>query len=166
MKLKAEIGGRSLEVEIVRNGDSLSAVVDGRKYDLEVGEPLPGVYLFKNDGKVTEASVTGTTKEIRKVGIGSNDFEIRIADPKQLRGSVYGGDSGEGSSQIKTAMPGKVVRILVNVGDEVSNGDGVIVVEAMKMQNELKSHRDGTIKEIRASEGENVNAGDVLVVIE
>ena len=88
MKLKAEIGGRSLEVEIVRNGDNLSAVIDGRKYDLEVGEPLPGVYLFKNDGKVTEASVTGTTKEIRKVGIGSNDFEIRIADPKQLRGSA------------------------------------------------------------------------------
>lgn len=166
MKLKAEIGGRSLDVEIVRNGDSLSAVVDGRKYDLEVGEPLPGVYLFKNDGKVTEASVTGTTKEIRKVGIGSNDFEIRIADPKQLRGSAYGGDSGEGSSQIKTAMPGKVVRILVKVGDEVSNGDGVIVVEAMKMQNEIRSPKNGTVSSVRVAEGDTVKAGQILLSIE
>ena len=57
MKLKAEIGGEAREVEIVRDGDRLSAVVDGRTYDLELGEPLPGVYLFKNEGKVTEASV-------------------------------------------------------------------------------------------------------------
>ena len=166
MKLKAEIGGESHEVKIVRDGDRLSAVVDGRTYDLELGEPLPGVYLFKNEGKVTEASVIVSSKELKKVRIGSNEFEVMIVDPKQLRGSAHGGDSGEGSSQIKTAMPGKVVRILVAVGDMVSNGDGVIVVEAMKMQNELKAHRDGTIKEIRAAEGENVNAGDVLVVIE
>lgn len=166
MKLKAEIGGASYEVEIVRIGDQLSATVDGRKYDLECGEPLPGVYLFKNEGKVTEASVTDSSKELKMVAIGANEFEIKIADPKQLRGSAHGGDSGEGSSQIKSAMPGKVVRILVAVGDWVSHGDGVIVVEAMKMQNELKSHRDGTVKEIRSAEGENVNAGDVLVVIE
>ncbi|MBK9768393.1 MAG: hypothetical protein IPP63_16025 [Chloracidobacterium sp.] len=63
-------------------------------------------------------------------------------------------------------MPGKVVRILVEIGAEVKIGDGIIVVEAMKMQNELKAHRDGIIREIRAAEGENVNGGDVLVIIE
>ena len=98
--------------------------------------------------------------------IGSNEFEVKIVDPKRLRGSVHTADSGEGSSQIKTAMPGKVVRILVEIGAEVKIGDGIIVVEAMKMQNELKAHRDGIIREIRAAEGENVNGGDVLVIIE
>ena len=63
-------------------------------------------------------------------------------------------------------MPGKVVRILKAVGDEVAKGDGVIVVEAMKMQNEMKSPKDGVIKEIRVAESDTVGAGDILVVIE
>ena len=63
-------------------------------------------------------------------------------------------------------MPGKVVRILVEQGAEVKQGEGVIVVEAMKMQNEMKAPKDGIIKEIRVAEGATVNAGDILVVIE
>ncbi|REJ79531.1 MAG: hypothetical protein DWQ47_02075 [Acidobacteria bacterium] len=63
-------------------------------------------------------------------------------------------------------MPGKVVRIIAKEGDEVVSGDGVIVVEAMKMQNEMKSPKDGAVKKILKQEGETVNAGDVLVVIE
>jgi len=63
-------------------------------------------------------------------------------------------------------MPGKVVRILVEAGAEIKTGDGVIIVEAMKMQNELKARKDGVVKEIRFSEGSTVNAGDVLVIIE
>ncbi len=63
-------------------------------------------------------------------------------------------------------MPGKIVRILVESGAEILQGDGVIVVEAMKMQNEMKSPKDGIVKEIRFAEGETVNAGDVLAAIE
>ncbi len=63
-------------------------------------------------------------------------------------------------------MPGKVVRVLVEQGAEVQTGDGIIVVEAMKMQNEMKSPKDGIIKEIRFTEGATVNAGDVLAIIE
>ena len=63
-------------------------------------------------------------------------------------------------------MPGKVVRIIAEAGAAVQKGDGIIVVEAMKMQNEMKSPKDGVVKEIRVSEGSTVNAGEVLVVIE
>ncbi|MBK6587173.1 MAG: hypothetical protein IPG22_02470 [Acidobacteria bacterium] len=63
-------------------------------------------------------------------------------------------------------MPGKVVRVLVAQGDTVQKGDGVVVVEAMKMQNEMKSPKDGVIAAIKAAEGDTVGAGDVLVVIE
>ncbi len=63
-------------------------------------------------------------------------------------------------------MPGKVVRVLVEEGPEVNIGDGVLIVEAMKMQNEMKSSKDGIIKEIRFAEGATVNAGDILVIIE
>jgi biotin carboxyl carrier protein len=63
-------------------------------------------------------------------------------------------------------MPGKVVRIVAEVGQEVKIGDSIIVVEAMKMQNEMKSPKDGVVKEIRAENGATVNTGDVLAVIE
>jgi len=166
MKLKAEIGGEQRDVEIVRDGDVLTAVVDGRRYSLEVSEPEPNVWLLKNDGAITELSVFESAKGISTVRSGANTFDVRVIDPKRLRGSETGAGAGEGSSEVKTAMPGKVVRILVAVGDTVIHGDGVIVVEAMKMQNELKAPRDGTIKEIRFSEGENVNAGDVLIMLD
>ncbi len=63
-------------------------------------------------------------------------------------------------------MPGKVVRVLVEAGAEVSKGDGILVVEAMKMQNELKSPKDGTVREIRAADGQTVATGEVLATIE
>ena len=63
-------------------------------------------------------------------------------------------------------MPGKLVRILVEQGAEIKQGEGVLVVEAMKMQNEMKSPKDGVVKEIRFAEGATVNAGDILAVIE
>jgi biotin carboxyl carrier protein len=76
------------------------------------------------------------------------------------------GSEADGASEIKTAMPGKLVRVLVEVGAEIKKGEPVLVVEAMKMQNEMKSPKDGIVKEIRFAEGATVNAGDVLAIIE
>jgi biotin carboxyl carrier protein len=100
------------------------------------------------------------------VTLAGHTFDVNIIDPKRLRGSASGSGHDHGHAEIRTAMPGKVVRILKAAGDSVTKGEGVIVVEAMKMQNEMKSPRDGTIGEIRVSEGDTVGAGDVLVVID
>jgi biotin carboxyl carrier protein len=89
-----------------------------------------------------------------------------MIDPKRLRGTEKGDDDEMGRAEVRTAMPGRVVRILVKVDSEVEKGDPVIVVEAMKMQNELRSPKDGVVREIRAAEGSNVNGGDILVVID
>jgi biotin carboxyl carrier protein len=97
---------------------------------------------------------------------GETDFEITLSDPKRMRHSAGAGENAEGAAEIKTAMPGKVVRILVEAGAEVKQGDGVLIVEAMKMQNEMKAPKDGIVREIRAEQGATVNAGDVLAVIE
>ena len=72
----------------------------------------------------------------------------------------------EGKKKIVAPMPGKVVRVLVKEGAEVEAGQGVVVVEAMKMQNELKSPKQGTVQKVIAVEGANVNAGDVLLIVE
>jgi biotin carboxyl carrier protein len=77
-----------------------------------------------------------------------------------------GAEAGGGRVQIKASMPGKVVRVMVEAGALVETGDALVVVEAMKMQNELKSPKSGTVIEVRAETGATVNAGDVLVIVE
>ncbi len=98
--------------------------------------------------------------------IGRHSLDIKLFDPKRLRGSGIDAEHGDGAAEIRTAMPGKVVRILVEKGASIEKGDGVLVVEAMKMQNELKSPKSGIVKDIRVEEGSTVAAGDVLAVIE
>lgn len=167
MKLQAKIGDETSAVSVKEEGNRLFAEIDGRKYGLEAVRPETGqVSLRFDDGRKIEARVELDAEGRCVVWIDGRSIEVELADPKKLRGSNTSNADTAGVADIKTAMPGKVVRLIAAVGDTVEKGDGVIVVEAMKMQNELKSHRDGTIKEIRASEGENVNAGDVLVVIE
>ena len=169
MKLIGELDDEKHEIDITRgDGLKLTAKVDGRTYELEASEPEPNVYLFKHDNQIHQIFVSPNEKsgEPFAVNADGNNFEIKIFDPKRLRGTGAGNGTAEGASEIKTAMPGKVVRVLTEVGAEVKQGDGVIIVEAMKMQNEMKSPKDGVIKEIRFAEGATVNAGDVLAVIE
>ena len=167
MKLKAEIGDDKHEIEIEYGGPTMSVRVDDREYNLEVSEPEPGVYLFKHNGRVYEATVSkshvGAPTHVR---IGSSEYDVRLIDPKRLRGASGAADHGDGVAEIKTAMPGKVVRILVEAGATVEQGDGILVVEAMKMQNELKSPKSGVVKDLRAKEGATVGAGDILATVE
>lgn len=166
MKLNAEIGDQKLAIEVARQGGTVSAIVDGRSYEMVVSEPESNVYLFKYKGSVHEAVVSLLADGTHSVTVGRLEFSIRLADPKRLRGSGGGEDLAGGASEIKTAMPGKIVRILVAEGDQVGKGDGVIVVEAMKMQNEMKAPREGRVSKIKVSEGDTVAAGDVLAVID
>jgi len=166
MKLQAELNNEKHDVEIRRDGDKVFATIDGRSYELEASEPEPNVFLLKHEAKIYEVYVSPEATGTSHVRIGDNEFDITVHDLKRLRGSGSGHEHGEGLAEIKTAMPGKVVRVLVEPGAGVKKGDGVIVVEAMKMQNEMKSPKDGVVKEIRSSEGSTVNAGDVLAIVE
>lgn len=168
MKLQAEYKDQTDEIEIRRDGEKVFATVGGRSYELEASTPEPNVYLLKHEGRVYEVFVSprqgpGGQVDLR---VGTHEFEISLVDPKRLRSAAAGKAQDHGMAEIKTAMPGKVVHVLVEVGAEVAKGDGIIVVEAMKMQNELRSPKDGVVKEIRGAEGATVNAGEVLAVIE
>lgn len=162
MKLLAEINTEKHEVEITREGEKVYAKINGREYELEVSEVEPNVFLFKHDNQIHQ--IYSAPNGI--VNVGNNQFEVKIIDPKKLRGSASGDSAADGIAEIITAMPGKIVRILVEEGAEVTHGQGVIVVEAMKMQNEMKSPKDGIVKTIKVEEGATVNAGEVLVIIE
>ncbi|HEY0082954.1 MAG TPA: biotin/lipoyl-containing protein [Pyrinomonadaceae bacterium] len=169
MKLIAEIAGAQQELEISRDGARARATVDGRSYEVEVHEPEPGLYLLMHGGRVYECRVergAGAARGLSEVRLHDVAYEVALTDPKRLRGARGAGAEASGRAQVAASMPGKVVRVLVEVGAIVEAGDGLVVVEAMKMQNELKSPKSGTVIEVRAGNGATVNAGDVLVVVE
>jgi biotin carboxyl carrier protein len=165
MKLALRIDGAPEEIlEILapvprcrfRIGDSpeLSA-------DVEV--PEPGVYSVLIDGRSYEARVEETPTALVVV-LDGRRFEIEARDPRRF--SRKGGAAGaDGVQAIAAPMPGKIVRVLVKVGDEVAAGQGLLVVEAMKMQNEMKAARAGTVLSLAASDGATVTAGEVLATI-
>jgi biotin carboxyl carrier protein len=97
--------------------------------------------------------------------VGSTRFAADVRDPRSLRGRTRAGDD-QGPKKITAPMPGKVVRLLVGERDEVEAGAGIAVVEAMKMQNEIRSPKKGRVQKIIVSEGAAVNAGDVLAIVE
>lgn len=166
MRLQAQVGEDMSTVDIKRDSDRVFALVDDREYELDALEPEPNVYLLKHEGRVYEALVETGLDGLTNVEVNNKQFYVRLIDPKSLRVSGASAVVSDGIVEIRTAMPGKVVRIIVAEGDEVKKGDGILVVEAMKMQNEMRSPKDGTVKTIRAVEGTTVAAGDVLAVIE
>ncbi len=168
MKLLAETNGEKYEIEIVRDTDRVFAIIDGRKYELEATEPEPNIFVFKLGSSIHQVFISPQINPADpfEVQIENTGFDILLTDPKRLRSAGQISDHGGGLAEIKTAMPGKVVRILVAQGDTVEKGGGIIVVEAMKMQNEMKSPKDGIVSEIRFAEGDTVAAGDVLAIIE
>ncbi len=167
MKLLVNSGGETRELELTRDGSNIFAELGGKRYEIDISTPEPGVYLLKNGLRISEATVISQPEQGRfKVTTSENQFEISVADPRRLRASGAAGADADGIAELRTQMPGKVVRIIAALGDDVEAGDGVVVVEAMKMQNEMKSPKSGRVREIRCAEGDTVNAGDILVVIE
>jgi biotin carboxyl carrier protein len=151
VKLRAIIGDAEEEVRLELDGERVSARIGARVYELEAREIEPGVYLFFFGNTVREFRV---------------DDEIKIIDPRRLRSGQNSGGHHHGVAQIVAPMPGKVVKVQVEAGAAVEKGAGVVVVEAMKMQNEMKSPRTGTVVSINVQPGDTVNAGDVLAVLD
>ena len=139
-------------------------LIDGKPVeplqDAKVLEIEPGVYSILIDGASHEVRIGDGY-----VAVSGRRFEYEVEDPRKWKRS---GDAagGGGRAAIVAPMPGKVVRVLVSVGDEVEAGQGLVVVEAMKMQNEMKAPRAGKIAAINVKENDSVNAGAVLAVIE
>ena len=151
MKLRAIIGDQEEELELKLDGNRVSARLGTRVYELEAREIEPGSYLFFLGNKVREVRV---------------DDAIQIIDPRRLRSGQNSGGHHHGVAQIVAQMPGKVVKVQVEAGATVEKGVGVVVVEAMKMQNEMKSPRAGMVVSVNVKPGDTVNAGDVLFVLD
>jgi biotin carboxyl carrier protein len=128
--------------------------------DAEIVETEPGVWSILSGGASYEARVAGD-----EITIDGYSLSFEVDDPRRWKRSSHAAEA-QGRATIAAAMPGKVVRIIVSVGDEVVAGQGVLVIEAMKMQNELKAPRDGHVTSIEVKENDSVTAGARLLTIE
>jgi biotin carboxyl carrier protein len=168
MKLRAKLNDQDHALTIECVEDLTIVQVDGRKYELRIREPEDGCYLILVDTYVYEASVSAVRHDLEtlEVSLRGRSYPITIVDPRRLRSSQTSERHHHGATEIRAQMPGKVVRVLVDLGAEVSKGAGIVVVEAMKMQNEMKSPRAGIVGLIRVSPGDTVARGDLLAVVE
>lgn len=169
MKLTAKHNQENHEISFERVDGRLFAQVGERSYDVSVRELDDGLYLLMRDGDVYECLVVRDRAQQTTftVQLRNRTYVTTVIDPRRL-GSVNGASvhAGGGAAKITSPMAGKVVRVLVEQGAQVKAGDGIVLVEAMKMQNELKTPRDGVVTEIRTVENAAVNTGDVLAIIE
>jgi biotin carboxyl carrier protein len=165
VKVKAVIGDREHDLNVQIDGGSLRAEIEGRVYELELREPEPGSYLFFRDAEVHECRVN-KVQDGFDVSLHGRNYAVAITDPKRLRSGQDSDRHHHGLTEITAPMPGKVVRVHIETGATVEKGAGVVVVEAMKMQNEMKAPRAGVVVSINVKPGDTVNAGDVLAIVE
>jgi biotin carboxyl carrier protein len=136
---------RELKVDaVILDESSYSLLIDGSSFDVTVHRSLTSYHVTVN-------------------GVA---FEVALRDPKQLRHQTGEDQDSAGPASVAAPMPGKLVKLLVAEGDSVKEGQGVAVVEAMKMQNELKAPKSGTVERVAVGEGQALNAGQVLLTIQ
>lgn len=163
----ARSGERDHRLDVRQDTDGLRVRLDDREFDVDFLQVDPGLYSLLIGGRSYEIDLL-EVEEALMVLVDGQPFRVEVQEERErrLRAAAGKGEVKAGKRVVTAPMPGKVVRLLVRPGDAVRPGDGIIVVEAMKMENELKAPAAGTVKEIRVEEGRAVGGGDVLVVIE
>ena len=145
VKYQVRLNGKEMTVSCIRTDEgSLSIIVSGESYAVHCER----------------------TAEAVQVALRGAIYECHVSDPRSLRTRRKAGLVDSGEQKLTASMPGKVVRIISTVGDQIKAGQGILVIEAMKMQNEVRSPKDGQLKKLLVHQGANVVAGEVLAIIE
>jgi biotin carboxyl carrier protein len=162
VKYEIVLGGKSAVISVTserfeyqRDG---SAAIEGQYSAAPAGE---GTWSILIDGRSYAVGILGAGE----VSVNGRVFHVDVFDPRELRGRRSAADNS-GPQAVAAPMPGRVIRVLVEPGQQVAADEGLIVVEAMKMQNEMKSPRAGRVAAVKTVAGATVSAGDVLLVIE
>lgn len=163
MTVWIEIGGKKRRVELPSAiaAGAMECVVDGKAIPVDAQTLQPGVMSLVVEGRQYRCVLDGDA-----IVIDGKRFAFEVSDPRSLQGRRGAGAGAAGPRTVKAPMPGRVVRVLVAVGVDVAEQQGVVVIEAMKMQNELKSPKAGRVIRVAVAVEDTVGAGDVLVVVE
>ena len=136
----------------------------GNEVTVHVQVVSAGCYSLLIDNQSYDVTVGGE-RDLYHVNVNGQTFDVRLRDPKQFSGGHTGGEGNDDPVSVSTPMPGKVVKLLVQQGDSVIAGQGLAVVEAMKMQNELRSPKAGRVITVNVQENQAVNAGESLMIV-
>jgi biotin carboxyl carrier protein len=142
---ECRLNGQPVNIDpVITRRDVLSLLVDGHAYEIRREQTATDLHMW----------------------VGSSRFAVELRDPRSLRSRQKAAGDEKGPRKIFAPMPGRIVRLLVAENSEVAAGQGIVVVEAMKMQNEIKSPKKGIVKKISATPGAAVKPGDVLAIVE
>jgi biotin carboxyl carrier protein len=166
MKFDVVINDTQRVVELERDGNGWRISLDGEVVDADAVEIAPDIFSILLDGKSHEIRATPSLAGSLTLQTGRHEFIAAVTDPRAWRGRRHGALEAEGRQQILAPMPGKIIRVLVQAGEKVEAGQGLLVVEAMKMQNEIRSPKSGTVERLLVKEGQPVIAGEVLAWID
>ena len=174
MQYDVLIGERTRTVVVQRAGDGFTVTIDGTAFDVHASR-VDGALLSLLVGQGREArpsrsvpAVVVSGKTPGDLGVHVNGRQVRVSVTERGRARRGGSAAahGTGPQRLMAPMPGKIVRVLVALGDVVEAGQGLVVVEAMKMENELRAAKAGRVASIAVAEGQSVDAGAVLAVVE
>jgi biotin carboxyl carrier protein len=164
LAVEVEVDGVIRRLSIERPAEDCVIHMDGRAIPVDLYQPMPGVLSLLIDGR-SYRCVRSVMADEQTIAVGGRQHQVAVTDRRSLRGQRKRPGAGNGALQIKASMPGRVARVLVTQGEAVLAHQGVVVIEAMKMQNELKTARDGRVVELRVAAGDKVTSGQVLAVI-
>jgi biotin carboxyl carrier protein len=159
------VNARKRRLELNREGEGWRCLLDGREIRIDVVSPHADIVSLLIDGKGYEIRRERAASG-EHIWIGNHPYPSEVRDPKSWGSRRPAAGDQSGPKQLLAAMTGKVIRILVREKEQVEAGQGVVAVEAMKMQNEIKSPKKGVIQKILVAQGSTVHAGDVLAVVE
>ena len=168
MQYEVEVGGRRLPIVVTRSGDGFSVSVDGRMWQVDAARiDAHTLSLVADTASSYEVSVAADPVSGQlAVHVGATPVAVTLNGRRRWGRKDDAAGTGSGPQRLLAPMPGKVVRVLVKAGDPVVARQPVVVVEAMKMENELRAPRAGAIKDVRCAEGAAVESGQELITIE
>ncbi len=165
MRMELESGKQRLKVSLNLDGMQIRAEVDDRKYEGILLNPEPNVYTLIIDGVVQELRAFAGRSE-GEIEVHTQHHTSIFKPVDHRRNRQKHGVGAVGAQSITAPMPGRIVKILKGEGEEVVEGEGIVVVEAMKMQNEMTSPKAGKVAKLKVEVGQTVTSGEVLAIIE
>ena len=165
MNYEVRINEKVFRLELDHSEGKWHCKLNGIPLSIDAVLTRPNVLSILLDGNSYEVKREFTSNDLH-LWVGSSRYFVEVSDLRSFRNRKSGTAANQGLQKLSAAMPGKVVRILLQEGAQVEAGQGILVVEAMKMQNEIKSPKAGTIQRIMVTTGDPVNAGDTVAIVE
>jgi biotin carboxyl carrier protein len=165
MNYEVRINDKLYRLQLDHSEGQWHCKLDGTALNIDAVLTRPNVLSILLDGKAYEVKRELTPNDLH-LWVGSFRYSVDVRDPRSLRNRRGGAAANQSPQKLAAAMPGKVVRILLEEGAQVEAGQGILVVEAMKMQNEIKSPKVGRILKLLVNDGDALNAGDVVAIVE